>query len=100
MSYNDGFWPALQPVRLVTQGLTSLHPNTLISAVEDAFADVTLEDGIGILEADAIDDYAENQKRVIADFLQHMILEADDHIDSWQASLAFEKQWAGYAASE
>ena len=157
-----------------------MHPTSLISAIEDAFGGVKLGDGIGIFEAEAIDDcvnekrrtkaraqdirddwkaipdeiisehysamafmdekglrYAipaymrfalsnwetsnsasvdsiiytlardENwdfltdlQKQVLADFLKYMVLEEDEHVDSWQASLAYEKHWASYASKD
>ncbi|MCP4404682.1 MAG: hypothetical protein GY801_46180 [bacterium] len=33
------------------------------------------------------------QQETIADFLSFMVLEADSHVDSWQASLAYENIW-------
>ncbi len=158
-----------------------MDTRTLISAIEDAFAHVELEDGVGIFEAEAIDDYAGEklrakargndirddwrkipddviaehysamafmdekglryaipaymrfalrywktsgsasvdhiiytlardedwgfltvkQKRAVADFLNYMVLEADEgYVDSWQASLAYEKQWASYSTDD
>jgi hypothetical protein len=35
----------------------------IISAINEAFKDVTLEDGVGLNEADAIDSYADQQTR-------------------------------------
>jgi hypothetical protein len=37
--------------------------NKLIAEITNAFAGVTLEDGVGLKEADAIDDYADNATR-------------------------------------
>ncbi len=36
------------------------------------------------------------QKAVIADFLGFMVLEAENHVDSFQASLAYENIWSKY----
>lgn len=36
------------------------------------------------------------QKETIADFLSFMVLEADSHVDSRQASLAYENIWSQY----
>lgn len=36
------------------------------------------------------------QKQVAADFLEFMILEADNYVDSWQASQAYENTWSQY----
>ena len=36
----------------------------LISKISEAFKDVTLEDGIGLSEANAIDDYKDEQFRM------------------------------------
>ena len=157
-----------------------MHPDNLIGAIEDAFADVKLEDGVGIFEAEAIDDCVSDklrtkareqdvrddwkaipdeviaehysamafmdekglkyaipaymrfalrhwqtsnsasvdhiiytlardedwaflstkQKETVANFLNHMVLEADEYVDSWQASLAYEKHWAPFATSD
>lgn len=148
----------------------------LIISIERAFDKVTLFDGVGIYEADAIDDYAseevrkrerekdirddwksipdglidqyfsvlsfmddkglrfsipaymrfvviyfdtlaspsvnaiiyllakqrdwrflsEEQKDVVAKFLCYLVIEADDFIDVWQASLAYENIWSKY----
>lgn len=166
--------------RLEIQKALAVHPDNLIDAIERAFANVKLDDGIGVFEAEALDDcvsdkllararakdigddwralsddvisehysamafmdqkglrYAipaymrfavrywktsnsasvdhviytlardedwdfltEEQKQVIADFLRYMVVEADEDVDTWQASLAYEKYWARYASAD
>ncbi len=153
-----------------------MNRDLLVAQIEDAFKDVSLCNGIGIFEADAVDDYASEevrinernrdirddwksisddvidqhysvlsfmdedglrfsipaymrfavrfyetsasasidsiiylfasqrdwkflsnkQMKVIASFLSYMVLEADDYIDSYQASLAYEKTWSQF----
>ncbi|GLS27229.1 DUF6714 family protein [Marinibactrum halimedae] len=36
------------------------------------------------------------QKRVIASFLKYIVIEAENHVDTFQASLAYENIWAEY----
>ena len=43
-----------------------MDANTLVAAIEDAFARVKLEDGVGVFEAEAIDDYASEEQRAKA----------------------------------
>lgn len=153
-----------------------MNRNNLITQIEEAFKNVSLNDGVGIYEAEAIDNYASEdirkterkkdvrndwtyiiddvidqyysvlsfmdddglrfvipaymrfavrfydtnasasidaiihvladsrqwdfltnkQKQVVADFLSFMVLEAGNHVDSWQASLAYENIWSQY----
>ena len=157
-----------------------MNKEYLIAQIEKAFEDVSLNDGVGIYEAEAIDNYAleeirkterekdirddwtsitddvidqyysvlsfmdDNglkfaipayirfavryfdtrasasidaiihvlansrqwdfltigQKQVVADFLSFMVLEADNHVDTWQASLAYESIWSQYQQTE
>ena len=39
----------------------------------------------------------DEQHRVIAKFLNFVVLEAGESVDSWQASLAYEKYWGQFA---
>jgi len=49
---------------------------SLILEIENAFAEVSLEEGIGIIEAEAIDDYSNDKFREKA--------RAGDYRDSWE----------------